>query len=63
MVVAPLTVTRRPRVWGSTLWVLTRLTRGAYSLKLTAGENALTRLVWRLAYERELANARNNVST
>jgi hypothetical protein len=46
-----------------TLRVLIRLTGFTYARNLIAGEYALTRLLWRLAYERELVNARRDLAS
>jgi glycosyltransferase involved in cell wall biosynthesis len=62
-IVALLVLTRPPRVWGLTLEVLCRLTGFAHSRNLTTVEYALTRLVWRLAHEREIANARDALAS
>ncbi len=56
----PLLVLTRPRrVWEPTLRVLTRLAGFAHARNLAAADYGLTRLVWRIAYERELAKARD----
>jgi hypothetical protein len=58
LVMALVVATRRPQLWRMTLVVLAKLIEVAHSRSLAFGEYWLARLVWRLAYEREVARAR-----
>jgi glycosyltransferase involved in cell wall biosynthesis len=58
LVDALVTVTRPERVWRPALELLARLAELAQARNLIAAEHALTRLIWRVAYERELRRVR-----